>query len=277
MAVQFDTDCIVCDGTYSLAGTITEAVAAEFVNVLCENVKDTDAGSDNPDGKDPGELLVGILVDALPPYDGRDLPPTTDYLKLVCVDFHVAHPDGECPDVTCMPTWLTLPEYPMGVDVIGPGGIETPVIRNLVSIRRRVCEDPEDPTTCETLQISAKPKQLFPGKVDIKKEPTFVRGNCNWSEIPEDDAHTQAAVDISDAAAVISYLFMTGTWQVMPKCLDACDANDDGRVDLADAVFILRYLFKFGQLPPTPFPDPGIDPTSDRLDCVAGSECTPTP
>jgi len=272
MALQFDTDCILCDGTYSLAGTITETVGAEFVNILCENVKDTDAGSDNLDGKDPGELIVGILVDALPPFDGRDLPPTQDYLKLVCVDFHVANPTGACD--TCNDVLLHFPEYPLGGDVKDPvTGIETPVIRNLVSIRKRYCTDPADATTCETLQESWKPKQLIDGWVHILKEPTFVRGDCNWSEYVLDDEHTQFAVDISDAAAVISYLFLTGTWQVLPKCLDACDANDDGRVDLADAVYILRYLFKFGTKPPMPFPDPGIDTTSDRLDCDAGTVC----
>jgi hypothetical protein len=57
-------------------------------------------------------------------------------------------------------------------------------------------------------------------------------------------------------------------------CIDACDANDDGKVDLADAVSILRYLFTVGgKEPAAPFPDPGADPTADRLGCIAGEVC----
>jgi len=89
-------------------------------------------------------------------------------------------------------------------------------------------------------------------------------------------------VDISDAAAVISWLFETGDYRFLPPCMDACDANDDGRVDLADSVYILRYLFKLPNTkPPIPFDLPGTDDQSgartpnDRLDCVAGSVCGP--
>jgi len=84
-------------------------------------------------------------------------------------------------------------------------------------------------------------------------------------------------VDISDAQAVLSYLFLSGTWRFPAPCLDACDANDDGRIDLADSVYILRYLFKFAAQPKAPYPNPGPDPVGpsgpDRLTCLAGSVC----
>ncbi len=268
MAVQFDTTCIWCDGTYSLAGTITEAVGAEFVNVLCENRTD-DIGSDDTAGVDDGELIVGILVDAVAPFDGKDLPPTNDYLKVVCVDFHVTAPSGVCQQCKD-PVVLHLPKYPDGADVIGPNGVESPVIRNVATIRTRI---ETAPGVWTTIQESVIPKQYVDGTVTILNEPVFVRGDCNWSQYVRDDAHTQFAVDISDAAAVISFLFYDDTWQFLAPCLDACDANDDGRIDLADAVYILRYLYKFGNQPPAPFPEPGIDASKDRLDCQAGSVC----
>jgi hypothetical protein len=90
------------------------------------------------------------------------------------------------------------------------------------------------------------------------------------------------SVDIADAAAVVSFLFLTGSWKFNPMCLDACDCNDDGRVDLADAICILQYLFQFGRFPPAPGPGidtegnetpEGPDPTEDKLDCEGGNQC----
>ena len=230
MAVCFDPNCITCKETFSLAGTITEAVGAEFVNVHCENSL--------ADG-DPGELIVGILVDALPPFDGQTLPSSRDYLRLLCVDFCV-NPQASCEN--CATTALTFCD---GAD--GRGQVP---IKNLASV----------------MNMPVRP-QLVDGKVVIRNEPTFTRGDCNGKGMPGMN------VDISDAAAVISFLFLTGTWKFNPPCLDACDANDDGRVDLADSVYILRYLFKFDRQPKAPFPDAGPDPSYDKLTCEAGGNC----
>ena len=74
-------------------------------------------------------------------------------------------------------------------------------------------------------------------------------------------------VDLADAAFIVSLLFQDGSWQPDAICLDACDTNDDGRVDLADAHAILAWLFLQGSPPPAPFPDLGVDPTDDKLEC----------
>ena len=97
------------------------------------------------------------------------------------------------------------------------------------------------------------------------------------------------AVDIADAAAVVSFLFAPALYKFEPPCLDSCDCNDDGRIDLADAVCILRYLFQAGAFPPDPGPGwketglpnpnaveaspPGPDPSFDLLDCAGGTGC----
>ena len=104
-------------------------------------------------------------------------------------------------------------------------------------------------------------------------QSTFYRGDCNMSG--ESDG---TAVDIADAAALVSYLF-GGSSLYQPPCLDACDANDDGVVDMSDPLFVIVYVFRFGPFPPPPGPGlikdasgvhltpPGEDPTDDRLDC----------
>jgi hypothetical protein len=204
------------------------------VNVQCENDNTEEDG-------DPGEIVIGIMVDALPPFDGQTLPPTDYYLKLICVDFQIA-PDAPCNQ--CSP-----------ISFCCANGKGTVPVRNLASIDYQAVEP-----------------ILVNGEVCILAEPTFIRGDCNFSGKLTGACGPQA-VDISDAAAVIGYLFMTGSWQFHPLCLDACDANDDGRIDLADSVYILRYLFKFDREPKAPFPDPGEDPTPDRLTCEGGSVC----
>jgi hypothetical protein len=92
------------------------------------------------------------------------------------------------------------------------------------------------------------------------------------------------AVDVSDAAALLSYLFAEGEQAFFPPCLDACDCNDDGEVGVDDAVCIVKYYFEQGAVPPLPGPgldfsgpgdptptEPGPDPTEDDLDCGIGS------
>jgi hypothetical protein len=90
----------------------------------------------------------------------------------------------------------------------------------------------------------------------IASVATFLRG----------DANTDQKVDISDAVAVLNYLFLGG---VSPQCLDAADTDDSGDLNLTDAVYLLMHLFLGGDPPPSPFPDPGPDPTPDALgDCL---------
>jgi hypothetical protein len=262
MAVCYDSKFLHCkDGAYTLDGTITQTVGAEFVNVHCQDV-------DPNESQRPGELIIGILVDALPPFDGQYLPPTDDWLKVICVKFEVKAPPscvegGSCSDIT----------FCDGAN--GAGNVPT---RNMISVAN----------------FAFKPQDLIPGKVCVQTKPVFIRGDCNFTYsdplptiTPERLANAANifwpdAVDISDAAAILSYLFQTGDYKFNPPCLDACDANDDGRIDLADSVFVLRYLFKLPNTkPPIPFDQPGTDDQpgtktpNDRLDCQAGSVCGP--
>jgi hypothetical protein len=48
--------------------------------------------------------------------------------------------------------------------------------------------------------------------------------------------------------------------------MDAADADDDGEVALRDALYVLHAEHGTVQLPP-PYPEPGVDPTEDGLDC----------
>jgi hypothetical protein len=79
------------------------------------------------------------------------------------------------------------------------------------------------------------------------------------------DANGDGVLDISDAVAILSYLFIGG---VKPLCLDALDADDSGVLDITDVAYLLGYLFLAQPPPPKPFPENGYDPTRDVYNCL---------
>jgi hypothetical protein len=79
------------------------------------------------------------------------------------------------------------------------------------------------------------------------------------------DSDRNGELELTDAVRTLGTLFL-GT-DPLP-CEDAADANDDGILNIADPVFTLNFLFTGGTEPPTPFPEAGLDPTDDSLDCL---------
>jgi len=79
------------------------------------------------------------------------------------------------------------------------------------------------------------------------------------------DSNADGTVNISDALATLSYLFIGGD---TVRCLDALDADDDGSIVITDAIFVLEFLFQGAEGIPEPYPAPGLDPTSDPFDCT---------
>lgn len=76
------------------------------------------------------------------------------------------------------------------------------------------------------------------------------------------DANSDGEIDMSDVIRMLLYMFK-GAEITLNK--DAADFNDDGYLDISDAINLLQFLYKGGPNPPPPFPNPGIDPTSDNL------------
>lgn len=227
------------EGSFNVDGTIVEAVGAEFISHQVDN---------DPSDGDGCEMVLGILVDAMPPFDGATLPPTEEYLRIGCSRFTIADDPGLCGQC------LSL-EFCDGIN--GRGIVP---VYNLAS-------------------VDSQPRGLrvIGCEVCLEDKKTFHRGDCNFS------GNGIRAVEIADAAATISYLFLEGALQFQPPCLDACDTNDDGRIDLGDASYLLNFLFVFGPFPPDPGPGfapdgtplpPGEDPTLDDLGCAEGGSCS---
>jgi hypothetical protein len=95
------------------------------------------------------------------------------------------------------------------------------------------------------------PTFFLPGVLTVVEnvDGRFLRGDVNLD----------GSVNTSDAVAIFTYLFRKGE---IP-CLDAADINDDGRIDVGDGTGLLTFLFRGGTPPRPPYPEPGLDPTSD--------------
>ena len=77
-------------------------------------------------------------------------------------------------------------------------------------------------------------------------------------------------VNISDAQAIVSYLFLRGD---IPECRKSSDANDSGETTITDALEILFYLFRGDHALPGPFALCGRDATRDSLGCRKFAPC----
>ncbi len=106
-----------------------------------------------------------------------------------------------------------------------------------------------------TVDDGLPPNNTAAAEVDVVvTEGGFIRGDCNLD----------FRVDLADAVKDLAHLFLgAGSF----PCADACDATDDGTSDVSDALALLNYLFRGGDNLPAPFPLSGDDPTADALGC----------
>ncbi len=88
--------------------------------------------------------------------------------------------------------------------------------------------------------------------------PVFVRG----------DTSSDGVLDINDPILLLRHVFLSEPI----GCRDAADANDDGWIELADGFEILRFLFISSEPSMLLGNGPGIDETTDSLDCLNGLE-----
>jgi hypothetical protein len=78
------------------------------------------------------------------------------------------------------------------------------------------------------------------------------------------DADSSGQMDLTDAIAVLNFLFLGGP---PPLCDDAADADDSGEISITDGIRILGRLFLGDRELPAPSDQPGQDPTPDLLSC----------
>ena len=158
IAVCYD-DLLLVDGTFSIEGSIADELGAEFVHYQIDN--------DDNDG-DGRELVAGILMDALPPFENQQLPTTSEPLLIACVDAEV---DG---GAICGDSFSI--DFCDGIN--GNGMVD---INNMAVIEYQ----------------SIQNFTLIGADYEIIPVPAFLRGDCN----------TDTKVDLADAATVIATEF----------------------------------------------------------------------
>ena len=105
-------------------------------------------------------------------------------------------------------------------------------------------------------QVLAAPT---PGGPNIRSIP-FRRG----------DVTIDGEINLTDFISFLNFLFLGGG---EPSCPKAADSDDSGSLDITDSVYILNFLFLGGSAPAAPFPDCGVDPTTDALHCPVFEPC----
>ncbi len=141
---------------------------------------------------------------------------------------------------------LISAETPPGTEISlkltnGPGGmgvLPPYFLKNEVTVGGKARHIPVPPDACS---------------IPEPEDKIFLRG----------DANADGEVSISDVL-MIRHGFLSG---LELPCNDAADANDDGKMDAIDEETVLLSLFYDVPCIHPPFPDAGIDPRPDWLDC----------
>ena len=79
------------------------------------------------------------------------------------------------------------------------------------------------------------------------------------------------SLNLVDVTQMLLLLFDSN--QDPSECPDALDANDDGLINITDAIALLTYLFQGGSIPPSPNGACGPDDTIDNLTCQQFDGC----
>jgi hypothetical protein len=158
----FDPQLQGLPGTFTTDGTYLDVVGAEFVTEQVDNLL-----SDG-DGK---QLIFGILLDAMPPFDGQTAPPTANPLRIGTFQFQVPA-TAAC--FACFPVLFCD----------GINGNGTVLLSNRVVIN----------------SASVIPLALPGGSICVPEHALFVRG----------DGNNDGLVDVADIVFVLQYLFLDG-------------------------------------------------------------------
>ncbi|MEM7167818.1 MAG: hypothetical protein AAF581_20370 [Planctomycetota bacterium] len=209
ISVEFDC-ALTLGNSFSIEDTVLDVINAEFVSATV----DTD-----PNDGDPCELVIGILIDAAPPFNGQESPASATPLLLGSID------------VTVPPT--ALPGDCFAVDFVnGADGTGTLPVSNAIIIGGFV----------NTLVTT------HPALVCVNA--TYRRGDCNDDALIDladgifllvalfgggpgpgcrdaCDTNSDSNIDLGDPIAIISYLFAAGPAFAEPFPFCGNTASDD--------------------------------------------------
>jgi hypothetical protein len=205
-------DCNLTFQSFDITDSIFDEVGAEFVNWNID---------DDPNDGDGCEFVAGILLDALPPFDGQTVPPTSVPLLIGCATVSI---DPAAPCGTCLGI-----QFCDGINGAGNVLIENIAIIDFQSIQGF---------------------GTFPCQVCVVPDEIFQRGDCNsddkvdladaakvlgWQfqgesiDCPDAcDANDDGKINLADAVLLMNYLFQFGETPPDPgPATDGPDPTDD--------------------------------------------------
>jgi len=143
-------------------------------------------------------------------------------------------------------------------------GLETPVhIVELIA-----------PISSQGQAATAKANYLGPN-FEVLASPNvssyaFVDSDTPRTTFRRGDFDANGTLQISDAIALVGYLYGDGS---PSPCMKAADANDNGALTVTDAVTVLRFLFMPGEPHPGSLARCVSDATPDALECDSYRAC----
>ena len=175
IAACFESPLIALPGSFSIENTVLEDVGAEYVEQQFDN--------DDDDG-DGREILIGILVDYLPPFAGQTVPPSFLPQEIGYFEFYAPE------DAQCFECYTV--EFCDNIN--GTGGV---FLSNRVVIGNQ----------------SIPPVLTYPGQVCVPATALFIRG----------DSNNDGIVDVADPIFSLHYLFTDGVQPSCMDAADADD------------------------------------------------------
>ncbi|MDC0853023.1 hypothetical protein OAP77_01585 [Planctomycetota bacterium] len=212
ITICYDCDLTIEAGTFSLDGSIVEETGAEYLNHQVDD--------DCSDGE-TGELILAILLDALPPFEGQTLPPTSENLLVGSISVSVDE-SAECNE---------LQEIYFCDDINGNGSVS---LYNNVVIDYQSVQDYERIDT----GINVVPEEIFQrgdcnsdDKVDLADAATTIASQFQGLPILCPDAcdiNDDGIINLADSVYVMNWLFKFGPTPPDPGPFDnGADPTDD--------------------------------------------------
>ena len=223
ITICYDCDLTIESGTFSLDGSIVEETGAEYLNHQIDD--------DCSDGE-TGELILAILLDALPPFEGQTLPPTSENLLVGSIQVTVDE-TAECNETQ---------EIYFCDNINGNGSV---FLYNNVVIDYQSVQDYERVNT----GINVVPEEIFQrgdcnsdDKVDLADAATIIASQFQGLPILCPDAcdgNDDGLINLADSVYVMNWLFKFGPIPPDPGPFDngpdptndelpVCDSQDTG-------------------------------------------------
>ena len=212
--------CHSCDlefSSFDITGSIFDEVGAEFVNATFDN--DPTGGC---------HMTVGILLDALPPFDGQSVPPTAVPLLIGCATATIGA--GTCGTMLSV-DFCDVNSGPGNVLIENIAVIDFESIQNFATIGCAVMVVPE--------QIFQRGDCNTDDKVDLADAAKILGWQFGGESIlcPDGcDANDDGKINLADSVLIMNYLFMGGDAPPDPGPIDGDDGVDPTADELGDCM-----------------------------------------